>query len=285
MIHRKTFAGFALALAAVTPLWAQLELPRLSPRGTVSQRIGLTDVTITYSRPNVRGRAIWGALVPYDQVWRTGANEATTFEVSDDVTINGAKLPKGKYSLATIPGRQEWTLIFNREPDLWGSISYDQSKDALRVTAKPKTTDHTHESLMFAFPEVTSNSAKAVLVWDRIEVPFTIGVDTGAKAQANIDAALTRMEDWRTPYQAANYAFQFDAVNDNAIKWVDRSIALKETYQNVSLKAQLLAKHGKTREAIAVADRALRLAQSSTPRPDTAQLEKSLAEWKTKAGM
>lgn len=285
MFNRKTFAGFVLALATVTPLWAQLELPRLSPKGTVSQRIGLTDVTITYSRPNVRGRAIWGALVPYDQVWRTGANEATTFEVTDDVTINGSKLPKGKYSLATIPGRQEWTLIFNREPDLWGAVSYDQSKDALRVTTRPKTTDHAHESLMFAFPEVTSNSAKAVLAWDKLEVPFTIAVDTGAKAQANIDAALTRMEDWRTPYQAANYALQFDAVSDDAIKWVDRSIGLKETYQNVSLKAQLLAKQGKTREAITLADRALKLAQSSATRPDTAPLEKSLAEWKTKAGM
>jgi hypothetical protein len=285
MFNRKTFAGFALAFATVTPLLAQLELPRLSPKGTVSQRIGLTDVTITYSRPNIRGRAIWGALVPYDQVWRTGANEATTFEVSDDVMINGSKLAKGKYSLATIPGRQEWTLIFNRDPDLWGANSYDESKDALRVTAKPKITDHAHESLMFAFPEVTPSSARAILAWEKIEVPFTIEVDTKGKAQANIDAALTRMEDWRTPYQAANYAFQFDAVSDDAVRWVDRSIALKETYQNVSLKAQLLAKQGKTREAIMLADRALKLAQSSATRPDTAQLEKSLAEWKTKAGM
>src|SRR5437899_746922 len=121
-----------LLLLSSLPLAAQLRTPRPSPKASVMQTVGLTDVTIVYSRPGVKGREIWGALVPYDKVWRTGANEATTFAVSDDVMINGQPLPKGTYSLHTIPGKDEWTIIFNKDAGQWGSFSYDEAKDALR---------------------------------------------------------------------------------------------------------------------------------------------------------
>src|SRR5438552_5409542 len=131
---------FALALTAALPLAAQqpapqLRLPRPSQKQVVTQTVGLTDVTITYSRPGVKGRQIWGALVPYDQVWRTGANEATTINFSDDVNINGQKLAKGTYALFTIPGKDQWSIVFNSQAEQWGAFTHDKAKDVLTVTA------------------------------------------------------------------------------------------------------------------------------------------------------
>lgn len=272
-----------ILVAAVTPILAQLELPRPSPKATVYQRVGLTDVTITYSRPSVRGRVIWGNLVPWNEVWRTGANEATTFEISDDVSINGQKLAKGKYGVATIPSKDEWTLIFNRDADIWGT-QYDAAKDALRVKVRPQMTDHSHELLTFSFPQVAMDSATVALEWEKVRVPFAVQVDTQAKATANIKQALSRMEDWRTPYQAANFAFQQKSMDD-AWKWVDRSLALNENYTNLSLKARMLADQGKTAEAIVTAEKAVKAGRASTQRVDTAPTEKLIAEWKSKARM
>src|SRR5687768_6036427 len=121
---RKTLIAL-LTLVAATSLSAQVKTPRPSPTASLTQTVGLTDVTIKYSRPGVRGRTIWGDLVPHDKVWRTGANEATTITFSEDVTVGGQKLAKGTYSLHTTPGREAWTIHFNSVPDQWGSYSYD----------------------------------------------------------------------------------------------------------------------------------------------------------------
>jgi Protein of unknown function (DUF2911) len=155
-------AGTTLAALAQQP--PAFSTPQPSPKATSTQRIGLTDMTIVYSRPGVKGRAIWGTLVPYDKVWRTGANEATTFAVSDDVKVNGQVLPKGKYSLHTIPGKDEWIIIFNKTADQWGSFSYDMAQDALRVKVKPEAANFC-ESMSFDVPEVSTDSAKVVIRW------------------------------------------------------------------------------------------------------------------------
>src|SRR5687767_6702669 len=154
-IMRKTIIVIATLLLS-TAAWAQqLNLPRVSPKGSVMQTVGTTDITVMYNRPGVKGRTIWGGLVPWDQVWRTGANEATTIQFSDDVTINGQRLPKGTYSLHTIPGRDQWTFIFNKTSVQWGSYSYDQANDALRVTAKPERAEF-REWMSFEIPEMTT---------------------------------------------------------------------------------------------------------------------------------
>jgi len=158
---KKAWITLMLATLAV-PAFAQLKTPRPSLHSALTQTVGLTDVTITYSRPGVKGRKIWGGLVPYGQVWRTGANEATTISFSDDVTINGKDLPKGSYSLHTIPGADEWTLIFNKVADQWGSYSYDEKQDALRVTAKPRPSLEKHEWLTFDAPELSADQATFV---------------------------------------------------------------------------------------------------------------------------
>lgn len=275
----------AIVLLSATPLFAQLELPRVSPKATVSQRIGLTDVTITYNRPAVRGRVIWGELVPFDQVWRTGANEATNFQVSHEVTINGQKLPAGTYALATIPGRDQWTIIFNREKDLWGAFQYKESEDVLRVTAQPQTTGHHHELMTFSFPTVTMNSAEVALEWEKVRVPFRIEAETQAMAMENIKSALARMAEWRTPYQAANFAFQNKMNAEEAMKWIDRSIALNANHTNLNLKARMLAQQGRVKEAIEVAERAVKAGRASTQRVNTTATEKLIAEWKSKVRM
>lgn len=258
------------------PALAQLELPRASPKASVTQAVGLTDVTINYSRPSVRGRTIFGELVPWGAVWRTGANEATTIELADDVTINGAKLAKGLYSLHTIPGESEWTVIFNSEATQWGSYSYDAAKDALRVAVKPLASEHPHEMLTFAFPIVTASSAEVVIAWDRVMVPFTIGVDTNAKVVASAKAAL----DWRIPFQAANWASQNKVEGVDAMKWVDQSIAIQETWSNLGLKARMLAASGKRAEAVKTGERALAVARALPNPPDTKAFEAELAGWR-----
>src|SRR5215213_5469647 len=206
MMTRKRFYTFALAalLVAVSGAHALAQnqvprLPRPSQKATVTQTVGVTDITITYSRPGVKGRTIWGdppagatagtatlddsstrakdaPIVPFGHVWRTGANEATTFTVTDDVMVNGQKLAAGTYSLHTIPGKDEWTVIFNSDAGQWGSFSYDEKKDVLRIKAKPMPAADNQEWLNFGIPEVTPNTAKIVLRWEKVVVPFTVEV-------------------------------------------------------------------------------------------------------------
>src|SRR5712672_526181 len=187
----------AAVLAIVTPsAFAELKLPRISQNATVTQTVGYTDVAITYSRPGVKGRVIWGGLVPYDKVWRTGANEATSFTVSQDVTINGKPLAAGKYSLHTIPGKTSWTVIFNKKADQWGSYSYDAADDALRVEAEA-VEGPSVEWLTFTFPDIALDTARVELAWDKVRVGFTIGTDTTKKALEDIRKELSgEVKEW-----------------------------------------------------------------------------------------
>lgn len=268
----------ALVCAGPQPAFAQqLQIPRLSQRATVTQRIGLTDVTINYGRPGVRGRQIWGALVPYDQVWRTGSDEATTFIVSHDVSINGQPLPAGSYSLHTIPARNEWTIIFNKVADQWGSYQYNQAQDALRVTARAHAAD-LQEWFMISFPDATDSSATVMLHWERVRVPFTINVNTAERVTTSARQAVNNL--WRTPYAAADYLVRINGNMDDAMRYVNQSVALQETFQNLGLKARLLARAGNTAEAITTAERALQRARASQQPPDTSALERELTEWR-----
>ena len=298
---------FAAALTALAQAPA-IRAPRPSQKASVMQTIGVTDVTITYSRPGVKGRKIWGdppaalaagtatlddqnkrpkdmVIVPYGHVWRTGANEATQFEVTDDVLINGQKLPAGRYSLHTIPGKDEWTIVFNGTANQWGSFNYDEKKDTLRVKAKPEWLTENQEWLMYSFDPVTDNSAQVNIRWEKVRVPFTVEVkDVKALTLAKMRAAVAaaKPDDWRTPLQAANYVFLNEDKMDptEAIGWLEQSIKVKETFGNLYSKARLLAAQGKTQEAIATGEKALVLGKEA--KANTADLEKRLGEWKAK---
>jgi hypothetical protein len=296
----------ALHASAQNPV---VRLPRPSQKASVMQTIGVTDITITYSRPGIKGRKIWGdapkgsasgtatlddsrtrvkdaPIVPYDHVWRTGANEATLFEVSDDVMINGQPLPAGRYSLHTIPTKNEWTIIFNKDAGQWGSFTYDESKDALRVKVKPKKVGDKQEWLMFGFDPVTEKSAQVNLRWEKVLVPFTVEVkDVNALAMEKARAAIAaaKLDDWQSPMQAANFAFQNKINTEEAMQWLDQSLKIKETFNNVSLKARVLADQGKLAEAIATGEKAIQVGKAANANAvSLANMEKLVAEWKAK---
>jgi hypothetical protein len=286
--------------SAQTP--AALRLPRPSQKASVMQTIGVTDVTITYSRPGVKGRRIWGdapaavatgtatlddartrlkdaPIVPYGHVWRTGANEATVFAVTDDVLINGQKLSAGTYSLHTIPGQQEWTIIFNSDAGQWGSFTYDEKKDVLRVKAKPQMVADNQEWLLYTIPTVGPNSAQVNIRWEKVVVPFTVEVpNVDTLMRSRIDAAVAaNPTDWRIPLQVANQ-YANDEKWDEALRWADQSVKVKETFQNLSTKAQILFAAGRKGEAIALAEQAIE--RGKADKADTSRLEKRLADWK-----
>ena len=284
-------------------------VPRPSQKASVMQTIGVTDLTITYSRPGVKGRKIWGdalptqtaqgeatldnqnirpkdaVIVPWGHAWRTGANEATQFVVTDDVWINGQKLPAGSYSLHTIPNKDEWTIIFNSIANQWGSFDYDAAKDTLRVKVKPEWVSENKEWLEYWIDPVTDNTAQVNIRWEKVRVPFTVevkDVTAVALAKARAAVAAAKPNDWTTPYQAANFALANpDKANlAEAAGWLDQSIKVKETYQNLARKARLLAGQGKTQEAITLGDKALALGKAA--KANTSGLEKDLGEWKAK---
>jgi len=265
--------------------FAQLKLPRVSPKSSVMQTVGLTDVTISYSRPGVKGRTIWGDLVPYDKVWRTGANEATIITFSNDVTINGKALPAGTYSLHTQPGKSSWSFIFNKKAEQWGSYSHDPAQDALRVDAVP-TSGPLVEWMTFSFPLVGTDSATVELAWEKLRVAFTIGVDTTNQALAEIRKTLAgEVKEWNVPYGAASFAYNNNIDNKaEAMKWVDQSLSLKETFFNLRLKAQMLARDGNIKDAVTFGEKATAAGKASdTPGEEIARWEKQVAEWKARA--
>jgi Protein of unknown function (DUF2911) len=276
-IMRKTLIS-ALALVAATGAFAQVRTPRPSPSATLMQTVGLTDVTIKYSRPSVKGRAIWGALVPYDKVWRTGANEATTIAFSDDVTVEGQKLPKGTYSLHTIPGRDQWTVIFNGVADQWGSYSYDAAKDVLRVNVTPQTGEH-RELLTFEIPEMTTDTAKIAIRWEKIVVPFTINTDSTAKTVKALKAAMN--PDWRASYAAANFAFDNKGVATDAEigSWLDQSLKVNQNIANLYLRARLAERMGNKADAVRFGEMAI--AAANADQADFAsEVRRNVDNWK-----
>jgi hypothetical protein len=274
-------AVVAVALGSVAaPALAQLDLPRPSPKATVVQTVGVTDVTIAYCRPSVRGRVIWGGLVPYDQVWRTGANEATTITFSDEVTVEGTALPAGTYGLFTIPGKDEWTVIFNKGAKQWGAYDYKQADDVLRVKVKPQAAAFA-EVMTLSFPAVAIDSVTVALNWEKLQVPFTVHVATVPKvlAAAHKAVAEAKPDDWRTSYRAAVFCLDNNVGLDEAKAWIDKSVAIKETMANLSAKARLLALQGQKADAIAMAKKAIQVGKAADPKADTSTVEKLIADW------
>jgi hypothetical protein len=310
LFPRECALALALACGAVVAsAQSSLRLPRPSQKATAAQTIGVTDISITYSRPGVKGRKIWGdppasaaagtatlddgrarpadaPIVPYGRVWRTGANEATVFKVTDDVLVNGQPLPAGTYSLHTIPGRDEWTIIFNKDDGQWGSFQYDEKKDALRVKVRPQTIAENQEWLLFTLDPVTPDSAQVNIRWEKVNVPFTVSVkDVNALAFAKARAAVAsaKPDDWQTPLQAASFALQNNLDLEEAMRWTEQSIKVRENFNNLNLKARLLAAQGKRAEAIATGEKALQTGRAANANAQAlANFQKTLDEWKSK---
>jgi tetratricopeptide (TPR) repeat protein len=237
-----------------------LDLPRQSQHARLMQRIGITDITIDYHRPLVAGRKVWGGLVPWGQVWRAGANENTTITFTDQVTVEGKPLAKGIYGLHMIPGEKEWTVIFSRQAAAWGSFTYDEKEDALRVTVKPQTADM-HEALAYDFDDVKPNAATITLRWEKVAVPFKVEVNTNEVVTASLHNQLRGLsqytfEGWD---DAANYFLQAKTNLDEALKYSDRSIQVEERFDNMMTKANVLEALNRKEEAAAVRAKAIPL--------------------------
>jgi hypothetical protein len=254
---RKALLYFLPVFLALPALAQQLRLPRVSPNATLTQTVGLTDITLKYSRPGVKGRQVWGALVPYDTIWRTGANEATTINFSDDVLINGQKLPKGTYALFTIPHKDSWDIVFNSQAEQWGAFTHDKSKDVLTVTAKPEKADF-REWMEFEIPEMNTDTAKIVMRWENVAVPFTVDTQSTEHALAAAKKAVASIDNtrWQLPLNAADFAFQ-NGKMEEAKAWLDQALAAKENTRTLWLKARMEAKEGKKAEAKKTLDAAL----------------------------
>ncbi len=264
---------------------AQLNLPRDSQRAEVAQTVGDTRVALVYHRPNTKGREVWGKIVPYNEVWRTGANENTTFETNHDLKINGQTLPAGKYGLHTIPNKDEWTIIFNKVNDAWGSFTYKPENDQLRVTAKPQIVAESQETMSLGFENIKPTSAEVAVRWEKLRVPFTIDVgDMNARVLEDIRGQVKNLKagDSKTPIDAANYIYgqKMTANYNEAIGWLDASLKTKETANALGVKANLLAAAGRKAEAITTAERAIIVAKAANPKANTSELEKRVAEWK-----
>ena len=238
-----------------------LDLPRQSQHAGITQRIGITDITISYHRPLVNNRKVWGGLVPYGQVWRAGANENTTITFSDPVTIEGKALDRGTYGLHMIPNAEEWTIIFSRNSTSWGSFTYDEKEDALRVTVKPQAAE-LHEALTYDFDQVKPDSAVAMLEWEKVAVPFKIGVDVHSVVEASLKKQLRNLSQytWMSWDDAANYLLAEKIAYDDALAYENKSIEVEDRFDNEHGKSVALRALNRKEEADATLKRALDLA-------------------------
>ena len=264
MFRLRMFSALLGLLIATSIAHAQsvvLDLPRPSQRASITQRVGITDVTVNYHRPMVNGRKIWDSLVPYGQVWRAGANENTTIAFSDPVSIEGKQLDKGAYGLHMIPTENEWTVIFSKNSTSWGSFTYNQSEDALRVNVKPQPTEP-HEALTYDFDQLTPNSAVITMRWEKIAVPFKVAVDVNpivAKSLHNQLRGLAQYT-WEGWDDAANYLLDNKVDLNEALSYEDKSIQNEERFDNLMTKSRILDALGRKDEAGTTKNKAMAVA-------------------------
>jgi len=238
----------------------QLNIPRDSQRASVTQRVGITDITVKYHRPLVKGRTIWGKVVPYGQVWRAGANENTTITFTDAVSIDGKALEKGTYGLHMIPNQNEWTVIFSRVNTAWGSFTYKESEDALRVNVKPQAAE-LEEALGYTI-EPTEDSATVTMRWEKIAVPFKVSVDVNKIVDASLKDQMRGLPQytWDGWDDAANYLLAHKVNLEEALEYSNRSIGSEPRYENYNTKSQILEALGKKDEAKIAHDKAIEIA-------------------------
>jgi len=285
---KQTQTGFLTMLVALvfyTAANAQIETPAPSPTATLSQKVGLTDVTIEYSRPSMKGRTIYGDLVPFGKLWRTGANMATKITFSDDVKINGKGLSAGTYAIFTIPGEEEWTVIFNKNPNQGGTANYQESEDALRVQAKPKKVGAKIETFLINIEDVKPTSALIEFIWENTVVQVALEVSIDERIMASIERAMKPNPN--NYYAAAVYYRESGKDLDQALTWIDECISIHEANQrNVfwiyRQKSLIQADMGKYNDAIITAEISLAKAKEAGNDDYVKMNTESIDEWMKK---
>jgi hypothetical protein len=261
--------GLALlgGLSLATGLFAQapkINFPAASPAGTVTQRVGLTDIQINYNRPGAKGRVVFGKLVPYDHVWRTGANTATKISFSTPVKLGGAEIPAGTYELFTIPGTAEWTIIIHKNMSQWGAYAYDEKNDVARIKARPVTLAEHVETLDIGINDIRDESATLDITWERTRVAVPLTVDVKSTLVPQIEATMAAGGDKLPYFQAAMYYFENNIDLKKAAAWMDAAIAAQpDAFYMVYRKALILEKLGDKAGAIATAQKSLEAAKQA----------------------
>lgn len=272
------FVGVVLSTAPVHA--QQLELPRPSPLAKVSQFVGLTEVSLEYSSPAVKGRKVFGGILPLGELWRTGANAATKITFSKDVQLADKPVPAGTYAIFSIPTKDSWTVILNKNPNQGGTGQYKQDLDLLRVQIKPQTIP-ARERMTFLFSNTTESTTSLDLEWETVRISLPIKANTETQVAANIKAL--EEGSWRPYNSAARYLLESKKDPEQAMKLVERSLSLREDWFNVWTKAQLLAQKGKTAEACPLAKKAKALGEPAGEGFFFAEdVKKAITEWKCK---
>lgn len=266
-----------ILFSLVTFSYAQeFHSPRPSPDGTVSQVFGITKITVDYSSPGVKDRTIWGELVPYGKVWRTGANEVTSITFSTPVKVNGNALDAGTYGIHMIPGKEEWEIIFSRDTKVDDPSNYDESKDALRLKVKPVENPFT-ERMAFTITDVETNSADVNLIWEKLKVSFQVEAET----QKLVLESARSLSAWADLSNAASYCLQNNVNLDEGFRWIEASVLVNENYWNQRVKAQYLAKLDRKADAVAAMEKAIDYGSKMENKPfDFDNMKKMLEEWK-----
>ena len=254
----------AILLAAFFQVQAQISTPAPSPQSTVTQKVGLSDISITYSRPGVKGRKIFGELEPYGEVWRTGANALPKLKLSDDITFGGKPVPAGEYALLTIPDKSEWTVILSSKLD-GGEANYDEAQDVARVKVKSVKLADKVETFTIGFSDFTNDGANMNIMWENTKVSVPIKVEVDKKVMAQIEKTMAGGNASAGDYfQAASYYFTNDREPKQAMEWINKAVEMNDKqYWVMHLQAKLLEKNGKTAEAKAAAEKSMKLAQEA----------------------
>lgn len=265
------------SLCGVASAQQALEIPQPSPKARVEQRVGLTDVSLDYSSPGVKGRKIFGDVVPFDKTWRAGANAPTKLTVSRDFTFGGAKVPAGSYSLFITPGKAAWTVMLNKNLTA-SQEQHDAKDDVATVQIRPLALPASRERLRYTFDDTKDDGTTLTLEWDRTRLAVPIGVDTKAQVMANIDRAS---EFWRVPLAAASYLFD-SGETDKALEQVDKALAMQKSWRGEWLRAQIMHKKGNKAEATASVARAQELGKGDAAFENNVkpQMQKTIASWK-----
>lgn len=276
----RLFLLFAALVPTLSLGATNIRLPEASPQSRLSQEVGISKVEIVYHRPGVKGRQVWGSLVPYGEVWRLGANEATTIELSHDASIDGNPIDAGTYALFAIPGEKQWTLVLNRNPKQWGAYFHDPKQDVLRFEVTPRRGEHV-EWMRFTTAPAGEGAVEVEMAWEKVRVPFRVEFPVDKLVWRDIDRALAAPEPSTDDYHmAARYALNTGKRLDEALTWADRAMA-DRSFWSYELKARLLHASGRTAEAIPLMERAIATARGNAPEEYIQGLEAITGAWKS----
>lgn len=253
---------FITAMLATAIANAQ-ELPQASPLGEVEQVVGLTSVDVEYSRPSVKDRVIFGDMLPFDKLWRTGANKNTTIEFSGPVKFGGVEVDAGKYSMFTVPGKSSWVVHLNKNTEQWGEGDFKEEECVASVKV-PVTTGEFTETLTFSFDNVVNDNADLVLRWEKVKVAIPINADATKQALANITAAMAKGDMKGGGYSSsARFCLDRNVMTKDALGWAEKGVEMDKKYWNLHTLARAQAANGLTKQAVATAEESMKMAQEA----------------------